>query len=36
MKVLNFCGNQYGLKFQVLWDTTALVIETDTGDGAHF
>ena len=35
MKVLNFCGNQYGSKFQVLWDATALVIETDTGDGAH-
>ena len=35
MKVLNCRGNQYGLKFQVLWYATALVIETDTGAGSH-
>ena len=36
MRVLNFHGNQDGSKFQVLWDTKALVIEIDTRDDAHF
>ena len=35
MRTLNFRGNQDGSKFQVFWDTTARVIETDTGDYSH-
>ena len=35
MQVLNFCVNQDGSKFQVLWDATYQVIETDTGAGAN-
>ena len=35
MQVLNFRVNQDGSKFQVLWDTTYQVIETDTGAGAN-
>ena len=36
MRVLNFRSNQDRSRFQVLWRVTAQVIETDTGDGAHF
>ena len=33
--VLNCRGNQDGSKLQIFWDATYLVIETDTGAGAH-
>ena len=35
MQVLNFRVNQDGSKFQLLWDATYQVIETDTGAGAN-